>query len=100
MKTLNEIIGIVEKEHKENPHRVEYLKEKEEKEKKKRFYISMLNVLTVEGIHKQVENAPEDKEFSIYWAETVPPVDDDALMGGMSISKQKFNNKKEMIPVE
>lgn len=92
MKTLNEIIEIVEKEHKENPHRVEHWKEKKQP-------INMLGVLTVEGIHKQVENAPEDKEFSVYWVETVPPVDD-ALMGGMTVSKQKFNNKKEMIPVE
>jgi len=87
MKTLEEILAIVNGEIEKYPQRNEY------------NLPSTIDVLTVEGIKKQVESAPEDTPFGVYWLETIP-AGEGSLADGFAIQKQFFNNKKEMIPVE
>lgn len=74
MKTLEEIISIVEKE----PNR-------------KNIYGN------VEGILKQVEDAEDGTQFSVYWMFTPEGVEGDNP--AFSIGRSVFNNKKEMIPL-
>ena len=89
MKTFEEILEIVEKEISLNEHRKNYAQ----------VYEVKADAFTVEGIHEQRERAVDDKVFPIFWMETVP-APEGALCDGLSINRQYFNNKKEMIPVE
>lgn len=84
MKTLEEILYIVEKETEANPHRASFVSE---------------DWCSIEGIKRQLENAPVDKVFPIFWMETVK-APEGAMCDGFSIVRQYFNNKKEMVPVE
>ncbi len=54
MKTFEEILTIVKGEIEKYPQRNEYI------------LPSSIDVLTVEGINKQVENAPEHTTFGVY----------------------------------
>lgn len=87
MKTLEEIITIVTDEIEKYPQRKEYTN------------MMPFDVLTLEGIHEQVEKAPDDKAFPVFWLETIP-AGEGALCDGFSINRQYFNNKKDMTPVE
>jgi len=87
MKTLEEILTIVKGELEKYPQRKGYI------------LPTTIDVLTVEGINEQVESAPEDTAFGVFWLQTIPG-GEGSIADGFVIEKQFFNNKKEMIPLE
>jgi rubrerythrin len=91
MKTFEEIKEIVAQEIAKYPFRNSYPKPYN------------IDVLTVEGIEKQREDASNNSVFPIFWLETIK-VDgngskDELITDGFIIKMQYFNNKKDMIPV-